>query len=75
VFFVCVGNKINRFDEILSHIMNRNIITHTNEIVDLREWRVKENLICNDRERPGIQGADKKTAAGCQSKSLTSINR
>jgi len=23
---VCVGNRINRFDVILSHIMNRNII-------------------------------------------------
>jgi hypothetical protein len=31
---VCVGNKIIRFDEILSHIMKRNIITLTNEIVD-----------------------------------------
>jgi len=31
---VCVGNKIRRFDVILSHIMNRNIITLTNEIVD-----------------------------------------
>ena len=33
-FLVCVGNKINRLDVILSHIMNRNIITLTNEIVD-----------------------------------------
>lgn len=33
-FLVCVGNKTNRFDEILSHMMNRNIITLTNEIVD-----------------------------------------
>lgn len=33
-FLVCVGNRIDRFDEILSHIMNRNIITLTNEIVD-----------------------------------------
>ena len=32
-FLVCVGNKISRFDVILSHIMNRNI-TLTNEIVD-----------------------------------------
>ena len=31
---VCVGNKICWFDVILSHIMNRNIITLTNEIVD-----------------------------------------
>jgi len=31
---VCVGNKICRFDVILSHMMNRNIITLTNEIVD-----------------------------------------
>jgi hypothetical protein len=31
---VCVGNKIIRFDVILSHIMNRNIITLANEIVD-----------------------------------------
>ena len=31
---MCVGNKISRFDEILSHIMNKNIITLTNEIVD-----------------------------------------
>lgn len=29
-----VGNRICRFDVILSHIMNRNIITLTNEIVD-----------------------------------------
>jgi len=33
-FLVCAGNRINRFDAILSHIMNRNIITLTNEIVD-----------------------------------------
>jgi len=33
-FLVCVGNKISRFDVILSHIINRNIITLTNEIVD-----------------------------------------
>ena len=33
-FLVCVGNKISRFDVILSHIMDRNIITLTNEIVD-----------------------------------------
>jgi hypothetical protein len=33
-FLVCVGNKISRLDGILSHIMNRNIITHTYEIVD-----------------------------------------
>jgi len=31
---VCVGNRISRFDVILSHIINRNIITLTNEIVD-----------------------------------------
>jgi hypothetical protein len=31
---VCVGNRISRFDVILSHIMNRNIITLTREIVD-----------------------------------------
>jgi hypothetical protein len=31
---VCVGNRIGRFDVILSHMMNRNIITLTNEIVD-----------------------------------------
>jgi hypothetical protein len=31
---VCVGNKIDRFDVILSHMMNKNIITLTNEIVD-----------------------------------------
>lgn len=31
---MCVGNKIDRFDVILSHMMNRNIITLTNEIVD-----------------------------------------
>jgi len=31
---VCVGNRISRFDVILSHIINMNIITHTNEIVD-----------------------------------------
>ena len=29
-----MGNKINRFDAILSHIINRNIITLTKEIVD-----------------------------------------
>jgi hypothetical protein len=33
-FLVCVGNRINRFDLILSHIMSRNIITLTNESVD-----------------------------------------
>jgi len=33
-FLVCVGNRICRFDEILSQMMNRNIITLTNEIVD-----------------------------------------
>ena len=33
-FLVCVGSKISRFDVILSHIMKRNIITPTNEIVD-----------------------------------------
>jgi hypothetical protein len=31
---VCVGNRIGRFDVILSHMMKRNIITLTNEIVD-----------------------------------------
>jgi len=31
---VCVGNKISRFDVILSHIMNRNIVILTNAIVD-----------------------------------------
>jgi hypothetical protein len=30
---VCVGNKISRFDVILSHMMNRSIITHMNGIV------------------------------------------
>jgi hypothetical protein len=29
-----VGKRIGRFDVILSHIMNKNIITLTNEIVD-----------------------------------------
>jgi hypothetical protein len=33
-FLLCVGNRISRFDVILSHIMNRNIITLMNEIVD-----------------------------------------
>jgi hypothetical protein len=33
-FLVCVGNKISRFDVILSHMMNKNIINLTNEIVD-----------------------------------------
>jgi len=33
-FLVCVRNRISRFDVILSRIMNRNIITLTNEIVD-----------------------------------------
>ena len=31
---MCVGSKICRFDVILSRIMNTNIITLTNEIVD-----------------------------------------
>jgi len=31
---VCEGNKISRFDVIISQIMNKNIITLTNEIVD-----------------------------------------
>jgi len=31
---VCVGNRIVRFDVIISHMMNRNNITLTNEIVD-----------------------------------------
>lgn len=31
---MCVGNRTCRFEVILSHIMNRNIITLTNEIVD-----------------------------------------
>jgi hypothetical protein len=31
---VCVGNKISRLDVILSHMMNKNIITVINEIVD-----------------------------------------
>ena len=29
-----VGNRIGRFDVILSHMMNRNIITLTNEMAD-----------------------------------------
>jgi hypothetical protein len=33
-FLVCVGNTIYRFEVILSHVKNRNIITFTNEIVD-----------------------------------------
>ena len=33
-FRVCVGNKISRFDVILSHVMNKNILMLTNEIVD-----------------------------------------
>jgi hypothetical protein len=33
-FLVCIGNKISRFDVILSHVMNKIIITVTNEIVD-----------------------------------------
>jgi hypothetical protein len=33
-FLVCVGNKTDRFGVILSHTMNKNIITLTNEIVD-----------------------------------------
>jgi hypothetical protein len=33
-FLVCVGNRIDRFDIILSYIMNRIIITFTKEIVD-----------------------------------------
>ena len=31
---MCVGNKISRFDVILSRNMNRNIIKLMNEIVD-----------------------------------------
>jgi len=34
VFLVCVGNRINRFGVICSHIMNKNITILTNEIVD-----------------------------------------
>ena len=33
-FLVCVGNRIYWFDIILSHAMNRSIITLMNEIVD-----------------------------------------
>ena len=33
-FLVWLGNKISRFDVILSHMMNKNIITLTKEIVD-----------------------------------------
>jgi hypothetical protein len=33
-FLVWVGNRISRFDVILSHTMNKNVITLTNEIVD-----------------------------------------
>jgi hypothetical protein len=33
-FVVCVGNRISQFDVILSHMVNRNIVTLTNEIVD-----------------------------------------
>ena len=33
-FLVCVGNRIIRFDLITSHIMNRDIIILTSEIVD-----------------------------------------
>jgi hypothetical protein len=33
-FLVCVGNRIIRLAVILSHMINRNIITLTNEIVD-----------------------------------------
>ena len=33
-FLVWVGNRISQFDVILSHMMNKNIITFTNEIVD-----------------------------------------
>ena len=33
-FLVCGGNKISRFDVKLCRMMNRNIITLTNEIVD-----------------------------------------
>jgi len=31
---VCVGNKVSRFDVILSHMMTKNICTLTNETVD-----------------------------------------
>jgi hypothetical protein len=33
-FLVRVGNKMNRLYVMLSHIINRNIITRTKEIVD-----------------------------------------
>jgi hypothetical protein len=33
-FLVCVENRICRFNVILSQVMNKNIITLTNEIVD-----------------------------------------
>jgi hypothetical protein len=33
-FLVCVGNKIARFDVIIYHMMNKNIIILRNEIVD-----------------------------------------
>jgi hypothetical protein len=32
-FLVCVGSKISRFEVILSHMINKNIITFTNKIV------------------------------------------
>ena len=31
---MCVGNKICRFDVILSHMMKRDIVTLTNELID-----------------------------------------
>jgi hypothetical protein len=31
---MCVGNMISWFDVIISHMMNRHIITFMNEIVD-----------------------------------------
>jgi hypothetical protein len=34
---VCVGNKISRFDVILSYMMNENIITLMNEIDPIDE--------------------------------------
>jgi hypothetical protein len=33
-FLVWVGNKFSRFDVILSHMLNKNIITLMNEIVN-----------------------------------------
>jgi hypothetical protein len=42
---VCGGNRISRFDVILSHIVNKNIITLTSEIVDPIDEKILHTYI------------------------------